>query len=88
MFSLTDNKFRKTVNAEHVVLILKWPITDCDAMYVIHRSLHRLFRLFVLKCVQTFHYIKKYMCLTFSVFHLSVYWFNHVSENVQHIIVD
>jgi len=71
------------MNDEHAVLILKWLITDCDAnSYVIHRSLHQLFRLFVLKCLQAVHSVKRY------VFHLSAYWFNHVSRNDQHVIVN
>ena len=86
---MTDNKFPRTVNEGHAVLILKWPIAGCDAnLYVIHRHLPQLFRLFVLKCLQAVHCIEKYMCLPFYMFCLSVYWFNHAGKNVQYIMVN
>ena len=89
MFVLNDREFLRAANDEHAVLILKWPITECGAnSYVIHRSLPQVFRLFVLKCLQAVRSIKRYTCLPFYMFRLSACWFNHVSRNVQHGIVN
>ena len=83
MFILTNNKFLRTVSDERAVLILKWLITDCDAnSFVIHRRLPHLFRLFVFKCLQAVRSVGRY------VFQLSAYWFNYVSKNDQHVIVN